>query len=70
MLPVIIPFQALILGVVTDIEQRCNVDCKIDLATLMPATASFDHSASNRSTVSKFMKAFREMVENSLRSVV
>src|SRR3546814_15944308 len=45
MFPVINPPQALILGTAAGIRQPWNVDGELALATVMAATASFDHSA-------------------------
>jgi pyruvate dehydrogenase E2 component (dihydrolipoamide acetyltransferase) len=67
MVPVINPPQALILGAAAGIEQPWKVDGKIELATIMAATASFDHRAIDGSTGAQFMQAFRELVENPLR---
>ena len=63
MFPVINPPQALILGAAAGIQQPWNVNGEIQLATVMAATASFDHRAIDGATAAKFMKAFKEMVE-------
>lgn len=70
MVPVINPPQALILGAAAGIEQPWKVDGKIELATIMAATASFDHRAIDGSTGAQFMQAFRDLVENPLRLAV
>lgn len=70
MVPVINPPQALILGAAAGIEQPWKIDGKIGLATIMAATASFDHRAIDGSTGAQFMQAFRELVENPLRLAV
>lgn len=67
MIPVINPPQALILGAAAGIEQPWKVDDRIELATIMAATASFDHRAIGGSTGAQFMQAFRELVEHPLR---
>lgn len=67
MFPVINPPQALILGAAAGIEQPWKVDGRIELATVMAATASFDHRVIDGATGAKFMKAFRILVENPLR---
>jgi len=64
MIPVINPPQALILGVGAGIEQPWKVDGGIALATVMAATASFDHRAIDGAIAAQFMAAFREIVEN------
>ncbi len=70
MVPVINPPQALILGAAAGIEQPWKMDGAIALATIMAATASFDHRAIDGSTGAQFMQAFRELVENPLQLVV
>src|SRR3546814_15517043 len=45
MFPVINPPQALILGTAAGIRQPWNVDGELALATVLAATASFDHRA-------------------------
>jgi pyruvate dehydrogenase E2 component (dihydrolipoamide acetyltransferase) len=70
MVPVINPPQALILGAAAGIEQPWKVDGEIGLATIMAATASFDHRAIDGATGAQFMQAFRELIENPLRLVV
>lgn len=64
MFPVINPPQALILGAAAGIQLPWNVDGEIQLATIMAATASFDHRAIDGAIAAQFMKAFRELVEN------
>ena len=67
MIPVLNPPQALILGAAAGIEQPWNVDGAIKLATVMAATASFDHRAIDGSVAAEFMRAFRALVETPLR---
>ncbi len=64
MVPVLNPPQALILGVGTGLSLPWNVDGKLELATVMAATASFDHRAIDGATAAQFMAAFRQLVEN------
>jgi pyruvate dehydrogenase E2 component (dihydrolipoamide acetyltransferase) len=64
MFPVINPPQALILGAAAGIEQPWKVDGQLGLATVMAATASFDHRAIDGAVAAQFMQAFREIVEN------
>lgn len=63
MFSVINPPQALILGIDAGIEQPWQANGQIGLATVMAATASFDHRAINGATGVQFMAALREMVE-------
>lgn len=63
MFPVINPPQALIMGAAAGIEQPWKVDGAIALATIMAATASFDHRAIDGAVAAQFMQAFRELVE-------
>lgn len=63
MFPVINPPQALILGVAAGAEQPWKVGDGIGLATIMAATASFDHRAIDGAIAAQFMAAFRELVE-------
>ena len=67
MVPVINPPQALILGAAAGIEQPWKVDGEIRLATIMAATASFDHRAINGAVGAAFMASFKALVENPLR---
>src|SRR3546814_17163576 len=69
MCPVINPPQALILGTPAGIRQPWNVDGELALATVMAATASFDHSAIDGAVAAPFMAAFRDSLENPLRFV-
>jgi pyruvate dehydrogenase E2 component (dihydrolipoamide acetyltransferase) len=69
MFPVINPPQALILGVAAGVEQPWKIDGDIALATIMAATASFDHRAIDGATAAQFMAAFRELVEHPLQIV-
>lgn len=64
MFPVINPPQALILGAAAGIQQPWNVNGTLELATIMAATASFDHRAIDGAVAAQFMKTFRELVEN------
>ncbi|GLS98987.1 acetyltransferase component of pyruvate dehydrogenase complex [Sphingobium jiangsuense] len=64
MFPVINPPQALILGTAAGIEQPWKVDGGIALATIMAATASFDHRAIDGAIAAQFMAAFHEYVES------
>ncbi|OCC24353.1 pyruvate dehydrogenase complex dihydrolipoamide acetyltransferase [Croceicoccus estronivorus] len=69
MFPVINPPQALILGVGAGVEQPWKVDGHIALATIMAATASFDHRAIDGATAAQFMQALRELIDVPLRLV-
>lgn len=69
MFPVINPPQALILGIGAGVEQPWKVDGAIALATIMAATASFDHRAIDGSTAAQFMAALSDLVEHPLRIV-
>lgn len=69
MVPVINPPQALILGIGAGIEQPWKVDGQLGLATIMAATASFDHRAIDGATAARFMAAFRDLVESPLQIV-
>jgi len=64
MVPVINPPQALILGAAAGIRQPWDVGGEIQLATIMAATASFDHRAIDGATAARFMKALKELIEN------
>lgn len=64
MFPVINPPQALILGIGAGVEQPWKVDGQIGLATIMAATASFDHRAIDGAVAAQFMAALRGIVEN------
>lgn len=70
MFPVINPPQALILGVGAGVQQPWKVDGQIALATIMSATASFDHRAIDGAVAAEFMKAFRELVEEPMGLLV
>jgi pyruvate dehydrogenase E2 component (dihydrolipoamide acetyltransferase) len=61
--PVINPPHAVILGVGAAIEQPWKVDDQIALATIMAATASFDHRAIDGAAAAQFMAALREHIE-------
>lgn len=63
MFPVINPPQALILGVAAGVEQPWKVGNEIKLATVIAATASFDHRAIDGAVASQFMGALREFIE-------
>ncbi len=67
MFPVINPPQALILGIGAGVEQPWKVDGAVALATIMAATASFDHRAIDGSVAAQFMSAFRDLIENPMR---
>jgi pyruvate dehydrogenase E2 component (dihydrolipoamide acetyltransferase) len=62
--PVINPPQALILGIGARVEQPWKVDGQIGLATIMAATASFDHRAIDGAGAAQFMAALREAIES------
>ncbi|MDX3910598.1 MAG: dihydrolipoamide acetyltransferase family protein [Sphingobium sp.] len=66
MFPVINPPQALILGVGAGMEQPWKVEGQLGLATVMAATASFDHRAIDGAVAATFMAAFRGLVETPL----
>jgi pyruvate dehydrogenase E2 component (dihydrolipoamide acetyltransferase) len=66
MFPVINPPQALILGIGAGIEQPWKVDGEMALATIMSATASFDHRAIDGAVAAEFMAAFRTLIESPL----
>ena len=66
MFPVINPPQALILGVGAGVEQPWKVDGALGLATIMAATASFDHRAIDGAVAARFMAALRERIEEPL----
>jgi pyruvate dehydrogenase E2 component (dihydrolipoamide acetyltransferase) len=67
MFPVINPPQALILGIGSGIEKPWKVDGVIALATIMTATASFDHRAIDAAAAARFMAALRELIENPIQ---
>ena len=69
MIPVINPPQALILGIGSGIEKPWKVDGGIALATIMSATASFDHRAIDGAAAARFMAAFRDLVEQPIQIV-
>jgi pyruvate dehydrogenase E2 component (dihydrolipoamide acetyltransferase) len=66
MIPVINPPQAVILGIGAGIEQPWKVDGALGLATIVAATASFDHRAIDGAAAARFMAAFRNLVESPL----
>lgn len=66
MIPVINPPQALILGTAAGTSRPWNVEGKIALATIMAATASFDHRAIDGAVGAQFIAAFRDAVESPL----
>lgn len=70
MFPVINPPQALILRIAAGIEQPWKVDGEIELATVLAATASFDHRAIDGAVAAEFTPSFRELVESPLRLAV
>lgn len=67
MFPVINPPQALILGVGSGIEKPWQVDGALGLATIMTATASFDHRVIDGAAAARFMSALRDLVEQPLQ---
>jgi pyruvate dehydrogenase E2 component (dihydrolipoamide acetyltransferase) len=69
MIPVINPPQALILGVGAGIEQPWKVGGELALATVMAATASFDHRAIDGAVAAEFMAALRDLIEVPLQIV-
>jgi pyruvate dehydrogenase E2 component (dihydrolipoamide acetyltransferase) len=69
MIPVINPPQALILGMGSGIEKPWMVDGEIALATIMTATASFDHRAIDGAAAARFMAAFRQLLEAPLQII-
>ncbi len=69
MIPVINPPQALILGIGSGIEKPWKVDGGIALATIMTATASFDHRAIDGAAAARFMAALRDLIEQPLQIV-
>ncbi|WP_165322348.1 pyruvate dehydrogenase complex dihydrolipoamide acetyltransferase [Rhizorhabdus phycosphaerae] len=66
MFPVINPPQALILGIGAGVKQPWKVDGGMALATIMAATASFDHRAIDGAVAAQFMQALRELIETPL----
>ena len=64
MVPVINPPQALILGVGAGVEMPWKVDGGVGLATIMAATASFDHRAIDGAVAAQFMAALRAGIES------
>lgn len=66
MFPVINPPQAVILGTAAGVEQPWKVGDGIGLATIMAATASFDHRAIDGAIGAQLLQAFREFVESPL----
>lgn len=69
MIPVINLPQALILGIGTGIEKPWKVDGQLGLATIMTATASFDHRAIDGAAAARFMAAFRNALEEPLQII-
>lgn len=63
MLPVIHPPQAVILGVGSGAERPWKVEGSVGLATVVTATASFDHRAIDGVVAARFMGALREIIE-------
>lgn len=63
MFPVINPPQALILGAAAGVRQPWNVAGEIAMATIMAATASFDHRAIDGATAAQFMATLRDRIE-------
>ena len=66
MFPVINPPQALILGVAAGVRQPWSVGGEMQLATVMAATASFDHRAIDGAVAASFMAVLKALVENPL----
>jgi len=64
MVPVINPPQALILGVGSGVRQPWEVNGDIALATILAATASFDHRAIDGAVAAQFMAAMRDLIED------
>ncbi|MDB5723404.1 MAG: branched-chain alpha-keto acid dehydrogenase subunit, partial [Novosphingobium sp.] len=69
MFPVINPPQALILGVAAGVEQPWKVNGEIALATVVAATASFDHRAIDGAIAAQFMASLRGLIETPLHLV-
>ena len=69
MIPVINPPQALILGIGSGIEKPWKVDGGIALATMMTATASFDHRAIDGAAAARFIAAFRDLIEQPIQTI-
>ncbi len=69
MIPVINPPQALILGIGSGIEKPWKVDAGIALATIMTATASFDHRAIDGAAAARFIAAFRDLIEQPIQTI-
>ncbi|WP_156843165.1 dihydrolipoamide acetyltransferase family protein [Novosphingobium aquimarinum] len=63
MVPVINPPQALILGIGAGVEQPWKVNGAVGLATVMAATASFDHRAIDGAVAARFMAAFKALID-------
>jgi pyruvate dehydrogenase E2 component (dihydrolipoamide acetyltransferase) len=63
MLPVINPPQAMILGVASGEQRPWVVDGAVVPATVMTATASFDHRAIDGATGAEVLARFRQLVE-------
>jgi pyruvate dehydrogenase E2 component (dihydrolipoamide acetyltransferase) len=69
MFPVINPPQALILGAAAGVRQPWDVKGEIALATIMAATASFDHRAIDGAVAAQFMAALRDLIEAPIQLV-
>ncbi|WP_206244148.1 dihydrolipoamide acetyltransferase family protein [Novosphingobium terrae] len=69
MFPVINPPQALILGTAAGVRQPWDVKGEIALATIMAATASFDHRAIDGAVAAQFMAALRDLIEAPIQLV-
>lgn len=67
--PVINPPQAVIVGIGAGVEPPWKVGVELGLATIMSATASFDHRAIDGAIAAQFMAAFRDLVESPLQIV-
>jgi pyruvate dehydrogenase E2 component (dihydrolipoamide acetyltransferase) len=63
MIPVINPPQALVLGVGSANERPYAQDGKLIVATVMTATASFDHRAIDGAVGAAFLRSFKDIIE-------
>jgi pyruvate dehydrogenase E2 component (dihydrolipoamide acetyltransferase) len=66
MVPVINPPQAMILGAGAGVRQPWAVNGELALATVLTATASFDHRAIDGAVGAQFLAAFKAIIENPL----
>jgi pyruvate dehydrogenase E2 component (dihydrolipoamide acetyltransferase) len=67
--PVINPPQAMILGIGVGEQRVCAVDGHAAVATMLTATASFDHRAIDGAISARTMAALRSYIEHPLRLV-